>query len=396
MTLSLVAAAALATGFLIGLIPTVIDGSKSALQGRTGVSTSAMDWFSRLFYFAWLPAMPLAGYLLDWWPNRELLLFGGLIPLILGLAWLGLARSGSLLLLNGVVLGTAYSVVTAASVRLMPVAFFPIDEINWYRLNIASLNLGFVAVGAGALVGPWIVTGMERWFGPRQGILYLSIALLGPAVLTALADEGSFPPPASHTAPWDDVFTHPQLGMVAAVILIYFALENCLEYWPEAYLKQIGYEGRGLHGALIAFWLTFIVSRGAAAWLLYENSSADNSNFAFVFTLILLGASALVLGNLAGGFELGSGTFGFCLLGACYGPLLPGLLGIALDLYPTLPLPSFVLGGLLALSGFDTLVVRPTMSVFTQNRPARSVMRAPAILALLAAAVLLVLAFLRN
>jgi hypothetical protein len=106
--------------------------------------------------------------------------------------------------------------------------------------------------------------------------------------------------------------------------------------------------------------------------------------------------SAFVLGNLAGGFDVGSGTLGFWLAGACYGPILPGLLGMALDFYAPNPLPGSALGVLLALSGLDTLLMRPIMDKFARGRPARSVMRAPTFLAIVLAAPLLLLAFLRN
>lgn len=390
MTFSLLAAAALANGLLIGLIPTVVDGIKPCLKARLDSSDGRIEWFSRLFYFAWLPTMPFAGWLLDTWSNREILLFGGLIPLILGLAWLGLARSAALLLLNAIFLGAAYSVLTTAAIRLMTVAFFPEHVDN--PLNIAALNLGFVTVGVGALVGPWIVQAIERWGGLRQGLLYLSIALLAPAVLTALCESYLFPRPPAAVASWYEVFTHPQLGMIAGVILVYFALENCLEYWPAAYLKEIGYQERGLQVGLFSFWLAFIAMRGAAAWWLYEHPT---HGFSVIVGLII--ASAIVLGALAQGYEFGSGSIWFWLLGACYGPMLPGFLGIALDLYSRgHPLPTSVFGLLLALSGFDTLVVRPVMNVFTQDRPARSVMHVPTYLALVLVGVLLVLAFIRN
>ena len=390
MTFSLMAAAALANGLLIGLIPTFVDSIPSSLKARLNLPDGRVEWFGRLFYLAWLPMMPLAGWLLDAWPNRDVLLYGGLLPLILGTAWLALARTAAPLLVNAVLLGSAYSFLTVATIRWMTVAFFP-EYVDRYPLNIASLNFGFVAVGSGAILGPWVVVAIERWSGARQGLLYMSIAMLGPAVMTALCESTSFPPTAVNPAPWSDLVTHPQLVMIAIVILIYFALENCLEYWPEAYLKQIGYEGSGAHVGVFVFWLVFVASRAVAAWWFYEHPEHGA-----IMTLILLGVSALILGNLAGGFEYGSGSFGFWLLGVCYGPLLPGLLGIALDLYPqSNPLSSGVFGLLLALSGFDILIARPVLNKFTKDRPARSVMFVPTILALIAGAILLMLAFIR-
>jgi MFS family permease len=331
--------------------------------------------------------MPLAGWLLDQMSNRDVSLYGGSLPLIVGIAWLALVRSSAAAYLNAIFLGVGYSLLTTATVRLMPAAFYP-DLLLEYDLNLASLNLGFVAVGTGAIIGPWVVKAIERWTGVRQGLLYTSIALLAPAVLTALCDSSSFPQADKDAASLQFIFTHPQAHMIGAVILLYFALETCLEFWPDSYLKEIGYEGKGLQVGVTIFWLAFVGSRAAAAWWLYEHPGHG-----FVLTLMLLAISALILGNLAGGFEFGSGSFGFWLLGICYGPLLPGFLGIAMDYSASKILPASALGVLLALSGLDTLVLRPFLSAATSSYKPRSVMFLPTILALVASIVLLALSF---
>lgn len=389
MTFTLLVAATLVSGLLVGLIPTLVDGFQKSLKDRLNLPEGRAEWFVRLFYLAWLPAMPLAGWLLDEFPTREIL-FGGLVALIVGIAWLALIRSATPLLFNALYLGAAYSCVATTTVSLMSRVFF--EDYLHHKLHIASLNIGFVAVGLGALMGPWLVAAINRWWGFRQGLLYLSVALIVPGALAALSDREHFPTAPQDVATWNEVFLYPQMGMIVIVILLYFALENCLEFWPETYLKELGHEGAGLQMSMLVFWLAFIAARGAAAWLLVEY--ARFPQFAFGLTIGLAIISALILGNLTGGFEMGSGTFWFWLLGACYGPLLPGLLGMALELYPK-PLPMSILGVLLALSGVDTLVMRPVMNLFGKDRPARTMMRLPTILALVMAAPMLLLAFLR-
>ncbi len=390
MTLTLLVAATLLSGLIIGLIPAVVDGVKKPLQGQPNLPDGRPKWFIALFYLAWLPAMPLAGWMLDTLPTREIL-FGGLVALILGVAWLALVRSASSLLLNGLFLGLAYSCVTTAAISLMPKVFFA-ESSNGHRLNIASLNVGFVAVGLGAMAGPWLVAALERCGGYRQGLLYLSVALIVPAALTAISDRDLFPTAPNQLASWNEVFSYPQMWLIVFVILLYFALENCLEFWPESYLKELGHQGAGLQVSLLIFWLAFIATRAAAAWALFEY--ARFPQFAFALTIVLAILSAFILGNLTGGFDLGSGTLWFWLLGACYGPILPGLLGMALEVYPT-PIPVSILGVLLALSGLDTLVMRPVMIGFGTGRAARRIMWIPTVLALVLAAPMLLLAFLR-
>lgn len=386
MNLSLFSIALFAASLLIGLLPTLLDGIKRPMRERLNLNDANTEWPSRWFYFSWLPGMPLAGGALDEWPrNTKEFFFFALVALILGIAWLALARSLWALVVNALLLGLAYSVVTVAAVQLMTTAFFP-------RPNLfAALQVGFIAVGLGALIGPWIVHAIERWSGYRQGLLYLSVALIAPAALIALCDrEHFYAVPLRIVVGWDDILTHAHLALIVGVILVFFAIENCLEFWPESYLKELGYQGRGVHVAMTVFWLAFIAMRGVAAWWLYHHPT-----HAVGMALLLVILASLVIGNLVSGYEIGSGSFGFWLLGACYGPLLPLTLGIALNLYDQ-PIPASAQGALLALSGLDTLLVRPMMGAFAKDRPARRVMRVPTVLAMMLAAPLVLLLFLRH
>jgi hypothetical protein len=215
--------------------------------------------------------------------------------------------------------------------------------------------------------------------------------LILPAALIALCERALFASvPQAALVKWEDILTHSHLALIVGVMLVFFAIENCLEFWPEPYLKELGYQGRGAHLAMTVFWLAFIATRGAAAWWLYYHPTHGLG-----FTLLLVILASLVIGNLVSGYEIGSGSFGFWLLGACYGPLLPCMLGVALSLYDPHPLPASAQGALLALSGFDTLLVRPLMGAFANGRPARIVMRVPTVLAMIMAAPLVLLMFLR-
>ena len=241
-------------------------------------------------------------------------------------------------------------------------------------------------------MGPWLAAAIERWWGCRQGLLYVSVLCIVPAVLTALCERALFPKAAETASSLGDVLMHPHMALIVGVILLYFALERCLDFWPAAYLRDLGYQARGIQAGTLVFWLAFCATRAAAAWWFYQYPGHG-----LAVTIGLLLASALILGNLASGYEFGGGSLGFWLVGACYGPLLPGFLGIALDVSAKVsdkPLPATLLGVLLALNGLDALIVRPLMSGFGRDRAARSVMGVPTVLAVVLAAPLLVLAFL--
>jgi MFS family permease len=381
MTLSLLATAILLSGFLIGLIPTLVDNLKKSWQMRLNVPAERSEWGVWLFYFTWLPAMPLTGVFIDHGHPVEVLFFG-LLGLILGLAWLAMVRSFSVLLGVMALLGCAYSLMTVSAIQLMTSSFFE----DGGKHHLAAMNLGFILVGLGALVGPGVLALMERWWGYRQGLLYLSLSCIVPAALAAVRGGELLPTSPSAVGSWEDMLTNPHLAMLAGVVLLYFAIENCFEFWPEPYLQELGYENRSLRGGMLLFWFAFIASRAVAAWWLYGHPGQG-----IAITLILVVVSAMIMGNLAGGYEVGSGSIGLWLAGAFYGPLLPCLLGIVFDLFPNLP--AGVLGILLALSGLDTLIVRPLMRLYSIGRPARTIMRVPIVLALLMAAPLFVLLF---
>src|SRR5271170_5421970 len=90
------------SGLAIGFVPALVDRLRAPLQRE--LKSSAVDRLLDLFYVAWLPAMPLAGWLLDYGRSKELLFFG-MLGCVLGIAWLGLVRdrrglAGSALLLG--------------------------------------------------------------------------------------------------------------------------------------------------------------------------------------------------------------------------------------------------------------------------------------------------------
>jgi MFS family permease len=236
MVVSLFTIAVFVASLTIGLIPALIDGIRKPMAERMNASATAIDWCVRLFYFTWLIAMPAAGYSLDAWPvySKELLYFSQ-VGVIVALTWLGVVRSLAPTALFIALLAIAYSWVATSAFRLMALAYFA--NASPY----ASLNVGFVAVGLGALVGMWIARAIEHWGGYRQSLLAVSVGLIAPPALVALCDHTDFTSRQAIVVSWEDVLVHPQLALVVGLILVYFAVENCLEFWQESYLKELGY-----------------------------------------------------------------------------------------------------------------------------------------------------------
>jgi MFS family permease len=386
MTVSLLTAATLLCGLLVGLIPVLVDGLRPSIQARLRTTDAPVDWLVRLFYFTWLPAMPAAGWLLDLFHNKEIL-FAGLVALVLGLAALAVARTRLSVMLIVIVLGIAHSCVAVAVVSLLPSVVFD-EATQGYRLasTIASLCVGFGAVVVGAWIAPLVVRAAER-FGHRQTLLYTSIAFIAPAALVAVCDRHLFPP-AERIAPWAEILRQPLMSFLIGAVLLYFALQTCLALWPDAFLKEIGYEERGVRFHRGVFQVAFLGARIGAAWWLYEHPGQ-----ATLLTIGLVLVAALLLGYLAGGPDFGGGGFCHALLGAALGPLLPALLGMAIAL-PGKPIPLSLLGAILALDALATLVVRPAIGALVAGHSARSALWVPLGLTL-ALVPLLLLTFVR-
>jgi MFS family permease len=380
MSSPLVIAGAAVSGLAIGFVPALVDSLRAPLAKQLKGTERTVNGVLNLFYLAWLPAMPLSGWLLDHWRNKEVLFFG-LLACVLGIAWLGMAQSLRSLASSAVLLGVGYSWVATGGIRLMADAL----RFTEHSSHIGALNVGFVCVSLGAVIAPWVAARTEGRRGLRQGLLYLSLVLVAAAILVFVVPREQFPQLAE-SMPWREVVGSLKLWLLAALIVVYFAIENCFEVWPEPYLKEIGYEGRGLTIALLVFWAAFTIARAGMGWL-----PQSGANIWLLLGLVL--ASSFIMGNLVGANEYSSGSLGFWATGACYGPLLPGFLALVMEVFPDLP--ATALGIMLALSGLDTLIVRPVMTGLARRKSARMVMRVPTVLGLLMAAPLLVLALLR-
>jgi hypothetical protein len=303
------------------------------------------------------------------------MIFYGQLGIVLALASIGMVQSFAGALGHMALLGLSYSVLATTVIHAMPTGLAVAGS------RVAALNLGFLPIGIGALIGPGLVARLEERAGQRRALLAVGFSMLLPAALVALAPPDDFPGRAAVAG--GEAMQYAQFGLLAFALLLYFAIENCLDVWPAPYLKDIGHSERGVAFGLTAFWVAFLAARllvgifgslGTGTWLL--------------LILALLAASAL--GNLVGAYGRSSGSFGFWLVGLCYGPLLPGALALVPVVTPDRP--AAALGVLLALSGLDTLLVRPYLIAYAQQHPARAVMRVPTVLALLLAAPLLVLA----
>ena len=243
MSSPLLIASAVASSVVIGFVPALVDSIRAPLHQQHKGSEPRVDRILALFYLAWLPAMPLSGWLIDRWGNGKEILFLGLLGCVLGVAWLGLSQALRSLASSVLVLGAGYACVATAGIRLMPAILGFTAETSM----VAGLNVGFVFVSLGAVAAPWVVARFVQRWGYRQGLLYLSLTLVVAAALVFLVWRDELAAPAASLS-WRDLVGNVRLWLLGATLILYFALENCLDVWPEPYLKELGYQARTLTG----------------------------------------------------------------------------------------------------------------------------------------------------
>jgi hypothetical protein len=361
---------------LVGAVPALVNALKPRLQERLQLDQDHVERLERMqFFLAWVAGMPLAGYLLDAWKPVDVFVIG-CVGIAITLSFFGVTESPRWIGAMSFLLGLATSFVVVATVCLLPVALPA-------AVPAAALNAGFIAIGVGSFTPPLVLRRLEQWFGLRRGLLILGLGALIPVACVFIWVMSRAPSelPAARLPATTDFFHDVRFWLLAGMLILYYPIESALDIWSEPFLHEIGYRER-TRSMLIGFWLAFLLAR-LAMWQLL-----GPRNEVWLLGLCAVG-SAVVLGNLVGAYGASSGGVGFWLVGACYGPLLPGFLGLLIEYFPTTP--GLAVGSVLALAGLHDALAQPLMARGTQSRSVRIAMRIPLLMTLLMLAPLLVI-----
>lgn len=367
---------------LVGAVPALVNALKPGLQQLLNLDPERVERLERMqFFLAWIAGMPLAGYLADAW-NPYNTLIAGCIGISFTVAFLGVTETPTWLGAISFLLGIATSFLVVGTLLLAPAAIHAPGNCPG-----GALNAAFVAICIGSFMPGVVLQLFERWFGPRRGLMLLGLGALLPAIFLfiTLADETPEvlrrDPAASATSFFSDL----RFWLAVAMLLLYYPIESALDIWSEPFLHELGYQDRSRR-MVVGFWIAFILARLAMWYLLSTRNEIWLLGFC-TFT------SAIVLGNLVGAYGASSGGFGFFLVGASYGPLLPGFLGLVLEVCPQTP--GLALGSVLGLAGLHDALAQPVMRRGTKNRAVRISMRIPLVMTLLMLVPLLVLGLIR-
>jgi len=347
------------------------------LARHLGTSEARARILGAIFQLLLVPMMLVSGLLIDKWGPQAVFVLGTLLTAI-GIASLEFTRSTRAIVPVFLALAAAGAGVTTSSVVLMPAAFFPHREV-------AATNLGYVAFTLGFLLAPGLARLLESHFGFRRSLQVLALICLLPALPAVLAPASVFALPGP-PAGGGNVLADPRLWLAALLALLYQPLERSLSAWAPTYLKELGYPQPSplLWGS---FWGVFLGARllvvpfvqtGQAPWLL----------------LLLALLAAITLGNLVGAYRPASGALGLLLVGLCFGPLFPTVVGLVLQMFPDQP--GTGLGVILSSGAMGSLLFPPLIDIYARKASARMAMRIPLGFALAMMGPALVLALLRN
>jgi fucose permease len=360
--------------FVAGLILALPGSLTRPLAQHLGTSEGRAATLGAVLQLLLVPMMLVSGLLIDKWGPQVVLVLGTLLTAC-GIASLEFTRSYRHALLALLAVAVAGAGVSTASISLMPRAFFP-DR------TAASTNLGYVAFTLGVLLAPRLSGLLKSRLGFRRSLQMLALLCLLPAVPAVLTPAAAFAvgrPPADP----GNVLADPRLWLAALIALLYQPLEGSLSAWTATYLKELGYPERTAPVLWWAFWAVFLATRLLAA-------SFVQAGFAPWLILLLALLAAVTLGNLVGAYRPTSGGLGLLLVGMCFGPLFPTLVGVVLQMFPHQP--GLPVGVVLASAAAGSLLLPPFIDVYARRTSARLAMRIPMVVALALMAPALVLA----
>jgi len=370
----IVAPGLLAAAFLLGLTPGCLFGVSSGWGESLGWSARETERrLRRGFVFPAIVLLPCAGWLGDQWGAKDLTIVGLLI-LALCLTLLALSSNPRAATSNllGVALGV--SLVAIGVISWMP------DVLGRRGRAVEAMNLGFIAISLGWLVAPRLTAIARRRFGPRGILLAAAFASVVSCFVLMFGDQPDLP--ASTTT---DLFHDLRFWLLLLVTALYLPVESSLESWSRPFLRDLG-DRRSLESHVFVFWCAYLSARLFTFWLV-------RTGFEPWFLLSCAAASAMILGNLVGTYGPSSGRIGYWCVGFCYGPLLPGFLGLFEQTFPDRF--GVILGMLLALGTMYTTMLCPLLQRYAPYRTPREAMRVPVVLTLLVAAPLLLVTLMK-
>jgi quinol-cytochrome oxidoreductase complex cytochrome b subunit len=220
----------------------------------------------------------------------------------------------------------------------MPHAFYPAHPAR-------SINLGFIAFAVGGLAGMTTPQYAGRW-GHHKTLLALAIASLLPAAFVMCTPSGEFPEPRGGDLML--LLADVRIGLIAVIAALCFPLDTMLGPWVRRYVVEHAHRRSGAVVMAVGFWAAFLGTRLFAGLTL-------PTGWEHVWIVVWAVLAVIIFSNMLGAYSPGTNMVGLWLTGACCAPLMPTLLGLALQINSDSP--GLVLGLTAAAGMLGNLLV---------------------------------------
>jgi MFS family permease len=364
---------------VFGMVLALLGHLKLTLARRSEQATQRIELLLSLLNLLLVPLMLAAGLLVDFWGVRPTIILGAIL---LALSFLALSAGAAYQRTVTAVLVAAFgaSAVGVASLVLMPQGLFGLDE------RTASMQLGLVLVGLGALLAPPLIDLFVGGLGFGRTMAILAFVFLSPAFLAALPDQGAFGE-TTRLESLPALLQNPGVWLGGLVVFCYAPLEGFVSVWTVNHLTNNPPPGTKPEQArhlqvrwLARFWAAFLVSRLFFAFVEHAGYLGDEWADWFLAGTALLAVAAL--GNLAGASRPRHALNALVCLGFFLGPVLPFLIGLYFRLHDVGKLPGTSFGLLYSCGSLGSLTLAPLVGFSARVRNMQMALLVPLLIAL--------------
>jgi fucose permease len=328
--------------FAFGTLIAFLGATLPELRARLGFGIEQSGTLISLFFLPQIPLSFIVGPLIDRFGKKPVLMSGSLICAIVFVA-MSVAQTYGILGMLVFLLGAGASCINSGSNTLVADLY---PENSSSALNLASAFFSLGTVGF-----PVLVTLMARRLGMAPALVLVGLANAIPGVL-CLAQ--TFPPARSKGGlDWTAVrraLVDRSVLLLAAVILLYSALEASTAGWLRTYFEREFLTSARTSGLILAtFFALMMVGRLVASEITKRIRGS---------ILVAACSAGAVIGLviLALGWNISATIAAVIVCGLCYAPIFPTTMGIASTYFPEIFGTIF---GLLMAAGFTGGMILP-------------------------------------
>jgi fucose permease len=369
------AAICISGAFVFGVILALLGSIRVPLARHLDVDEARVGGLLSGLNLAMIPMMLLSGLLIDAWGIRLTLILGALITSA-ALALPAFRKSYQAAFVAMLLVGMGSAWISVATILLMPKAFFGAKHLS------ASLNLGNVFFGLGVLVMPPLADFLLRTLDLKKVLLIVAACCLLPALFAILTPGRDFELEEAQQGDLSRVMGEPMLWLAAAIFFLYGPMEWSMGAWLTTYLAEHSWRRSRATLLLSGFWLAFLGSRVAFAFLQKDDILPERTDPWVVTGLSVI--AAMAIGHLVGSSSDANVAPTVLLVGLAFGPIFPTLVGSVFRAFPHERGTAY--GAMFAVGSLGGLVVPILIARSTRRGPVQQALRWPTVFCLIMAA----------